>query len=110
MDAVRFQFIFLGLVMIMTVLLMAESVVLETVDMCSVCLVARSQSGEKWGMFLSRSSGGSLYVRIPSAYTTLTDHEGFPLWMTDREGFLLRMTDHEGFPLWMTDHEGFLLL
>ena len=72
-------------------------------------LVVRSQSGEEWGMSLPCSSGGFLYVRIPSAYTMLTDHEGFLPWMTDCEGFLLQMTDHEGFLLWMTDHEGFLL-
>ena len=72
-------------------------------------LVGRSQSGEEWGMSFPHSSGGFLYVRIPSAYIALTDHEGFLLWMTDHEGFLLRMTDHEGFLLWMTDREGFLL-
>jgi len=60
-------------------------------------------------MSLPRSSGGFLYVRIPSAYTALTDHERFLLQMTDHEGFLLRMTDHEGFLLRVTDHEGFPL-
>jgi len=38
MDAVGFQFVFLGFVMITTVFLIAEGAVLEAVDVCYVCL------------------------------------------------------------------------
>ena len=41
MDAVGFQFISLSFVVITTVFLMAEGVVLETVDVCYVCLISR---------------------------------------------------------------------
>src|SRR6266850_1025332 len=37
MDAVGFQFVFLGFVVIMTVFLIAEGAVLEAVDVCYVC-------------------------------------------------------------------------
>jgi len=40
MDAVGFQFVLLDFVMIMTVSLIAEGAVLETVDVCYVCPIS----------------------------------------------------------------------